>query len=461
MNWSDLSMSQRSELMSIYLKNGITSLDEMKKHYNSFAEGGNTDIPPFARRYNEGQRRAIPTSQGNATHYMAVDSYEDKHYVYPTVQPINYNDTNSPLKYYGDRAFDRALENNDVMEFPTLSDAIRYTENYKRPPSTGAYLNNEYHPVYTPYDYIRSFDTGGPIDPRRFFGIATPEVTDNTVYQPTYGTILPEVSVTPRGPIKELAHTINLYGNTVKYPKPRMMDFDEFKSRQQRTYKIYHPDSSEEAPYIYHQKYGKKYPFFPNQEEAKRMKYIKDSLYSNDYKRYKQKEFTRVNNSGSTPSQNAASLALVGSWFSLFPWTPAKVLGATAQVPDLVLDAAAAIDNPKVSTIGHNVIDYAPYIAKLIPGKYDDYVLKGLNLIGNTDDAISSKGSDLLENLDKPESEETFSRGGSIHIKSENRGKFTALKKRTGHSASWFKENGTPAQKKMAVFALNARKWKH
>ena len=55
----------------------------------------------------------------------------------------------------------------------------------------------------------------------------------------------------------------------------------------------------------------------------------------------------------------------------------------------------------------------------------------------------------------------TFKSGGKIHIKPENRGKFTALKKRTGHSASWFKAHGTPAQKKMAVFALNARKWKH
>jgi len=54
-----------------------------------------------------------------------------------------------------------------------------------------------------------------------------------------------------------------------------------------------------------------------------------------------------------------------------------------------------------------------------------------------------------------------FSSGGKIHIKPENRGKFTALKERTGHSASWFKAHGTPAQKKMAVFALNARKWKH
>ena len=54
-----------------------------------------------------------------------------------------------------------------------------------------------------------------------------------------------------------------------------------------------------------------------------------------------------------------------------------------------------------------------------------------------------------------------FAEGGGIYIKPENRGKFTRLKERTGKSASWFKEHGTPAQKKMATFALNARKWKH
>lgn len=51
--------------------------------------------------------------------------------------------------------------------------------------------------------------------------------------------------------------------------------------------------------------------------------------------------------------------------------------------------------------------------------------------------------------------------GGSIHIKPENRGKFNALLKRTGKSASWFKEHGTPLQRKRATFALNARKWRH
>lgn len=65
-------------------------------------------------------------------------------------------------------------------------------------------------------------------------------------------------------------------------------------------------------------------------------------------------------------------------------------------------------------------------------------------------------------NMEKYQEGLEFKSGGSkIHIKKENRGKFTALKKRTGHSASWFKAHGTPAQKKMAIFALNAKKWKH
>lgn len=70
------------------------------------------------------------------------------------------------------------------------------------------------------------------------------------------------------------------------------------------------------------------------------------------------------------------------------------------------------------------------------------------------------KGLWSLENpyMYVPE-EGIFASGGKIHIKKKNRGKFTALKKRTGKSASWFKAHGTPAQKKMAVFALNAAKW--
>ena len=68
-------------------------------------------------------------------------------------------------------------------------------------------------------------------------------------------------------------------------------------------------------------------------------------------------------------------------------------------------------------------------------------------------------GLGMAENLNKPH--HASGKDSGIHIKPENRGKFTRLKKRTGKSASWFKAHGTPAQKKMATFALNARKWKH
>ena len=38
--WSQLSMSEKSDLMSLYIKNGISSLEEIKKHYNAFQAGG-------------------------------------------------------------------------------------------------------------------------------------------------------------------------------------------------------------------------------------------------------------------------------------------------------------------------------------------------------------------------------------------------------------------------------------
>ena len=48
-----------------------------------------------------------------------------------------------------------------------------------------------------------------------------------------------------------------------------------------------------------------------------------------------------------------------------------------------------------------------------------------------------------------------------IHIKPENRGKLTRLKKRTGKSESELWKEGNPAVRKMIIFARNARKWKH
>lgn len=53
-----------------------------------------------------------------------------------------------------------------------------------------------------------------------------------------------------------------------------------------------------------------------------------------------------------------------------------------------------------------------------------------------------------------------FKKGGKIYIKPENRGKFTATKKKTGKSTEELTHSKNPVTKKRAVFAANAAKWK-
>lgn len=54
-----------------------------------------------------------------------------------------------------------------------------------------------------------------------------------------------------------------------------------------------------------------------------------------------------------------------------------------------------------------------------------------------------------------------YRNGGGIHIKPENRGKFTETMRRTGKSAEELSHSSNPLTRKRAIFALNARKWKH
>ncbi len=54
-----------------------------------------------------------------------------------------------------------------------------------------------------------------------------------------------------------------------------------------------------------------------------------------------------------------------------------------------------------------------------------------------------------------------FSDGGSIHIKPENRGKFTETKRRTGKTTEELTHSSNPLTRKRAIFAQNARKWHH
>jgi len=50
---------------------------------------------------------------------------------------------------------------------------------------------------------------------------------------------------------------------------------------------------------------------------------------------------------------------------------------------------------------------------------------------------------------------------GGIHIKKKNIGKFTATKKATGKSTEELTHSKNPVTRKRAIFAQNAKKWKH
>lgn len=54
-----------------------------------------------------------------------------------------------------------------------------------------------------------------------------------------------------------------------------------------------------------------------------------------------------------------------------------------------------------------------------------------------------------------------FANGGGIHIKPENRGKFTETKRRTGKTTEELTHSKNPITRKRAIFAQNAKKWHH
>lgn len=156
MKWNDLTMKERSDLMSLFLKHGIGSLSDMRRIYD-----GEGDIEPavvtaeyprnkevlnivnssnanWVRRLKDPNRQYIQDwEEPNfvATHKLSWVEDNGKYYIFPNVQEINgrlYDFTNE--KKYGEngwRAWDSAIYSGDVVEVPSAADARWFTESYK------------------------------------------------------------------------------------------------------------------------------------------------------------------------------------------------------------------------------------------------------------------------------------------------------------------------------------------
>ena len=166
--WSQLSIKDKSDLMSLYIRNGISSLEEIKKHYNSFADGGRVDNNPdkdpvlkdrkpkanFYQRLLDANRQTIldwenrVNNQNNvATHKMSWATDDDgTAIVYPEVQEIDgklYDFTDPRNKESRRAALDRAIQTGDTIQM-TPEQANFWTQHYKEFYPSFNYANGGY-----------------------------------------------------------------------------------------------------------------------------------------------------------------------------------------------------------------------------------------------------------------------------------------------------------------------------
>lgn len=84
------------------------------------------------------------------------------------------------------------------------------------------------------------------------------------------------------------------------------------------------------------------------------------------------------------------------------------------------------------------------------------------NGVTSLDDMRNIYNSDIDRVINDTQYEPNeYSKGGSIHIKPENRGKFNATKRRTGKTTEELTHSKNPLTRKRAIFAQNAKKWHH
>lgn len=83
------------------------------------------------------------------------------------------------------------------------------------------------------------------------------------------------------------------------------------------------------------------------------------------------------------------------------------------------------------------------------------------SLKNNAENIDNTQMQNLLANYAAYGGPLLFAEGGGIHIKPENRGKFTETKRRTGKTTEELTHSKNPLTRKRAIFAQNAKKWHH
>lgn len=166
MKWENLSLKERSDLIGTYVRGGVLKLQDMKKHFNSFEEGGpveaagstmskktqrwmsnkngeykdanrkNLPHPEFWDRLRDPNRASIPdweNPEDVATHKLAYGEVDGNIIIYPEVQSKKgkLKDFSRP-PYHTFAALDEALSTNNYVVAPNENIASDFTTTYKQ-----------------------------------------------------------------------------------------------------------------------------------------------------------------------------------------------------------------------------------------------------------------------------------------------------------------------------------------
>lgn len=396
-NWNDLSLKEKADVMKVAIGNGIYSLSDIRKAYNEYAEGGPKNNGN-PRPITTGGAGYVPSSSSNVQVF-------NKEKIYNRVLPTEMTGANTgPLDSVKQYLFnnDRAVD--------------EWFENYV------PYINNSYGDAIEASRILNDLYKKADAEKEQEFLENSP-----TMKALMYQNLAPEMFVQEDGKDTYL-------GMPQRFGTMRDAE--------------YHPVNGKLV-------------------NGKYVSYMRDPIFVDTeiiptYQNYIM-GITRKDN----PDSNVQRVTKNGNALVYMPFLNNATMskgydpnrGEYVSIYD-DWDYNTAV----LGKAGDN-------ISKFIGGQpfsiYDRYYLDDI-----FDVPKDKRGSYYLPEVTvTPDKKSTggplitlaneFSKGGKIYIKPSHRGKFTRLKERTGHSASWFKENGTPAQKKMATFELNARKWKH
>lgn len=493
--WKDLSYSEKNDIIKVAVRNGITTLPEIRQKYNEFADGGNLyagggyvyDMLPqlFASdgvqvRVTSGYRpnSKVQGSGKPSRHSMheAADIVGD----FSAIRRVLDNPESNTAKWMRANGYGYLDETSKTGTKKFWHDQRGDHSHYhigkdsgiakKFATSTGSTSNTA--PIVS---------TGNYLD------IAKAHIRNNEGWSP-----IPVADGPKKSGWRSVGYGFNDSGFRAKYPQGISKAYEngitKAQAEQELDYILGNMDSHLKRVY------GSKWDSFNDNQKAA----ILDTYYQRPASVVGRN--SAFYNAVMRGDNNAVNYLGVAGYNTRNNDRRKLFSSAATQMPEAAQTVQQPLFyqpwNPQAANLYTPYSPLAPYPAPIFsPEEQEEYFAKQIAQAQKQQEAEQREKQrqekadrinrfSLLINLTSPYSSDSsssnstpfadavsmltqrspipyFSNGGSIYIKPKNRGKFTRLKERTGHSASWFKENGTPAQKKMATFALNARHFKH